>query len=210
MHPSPAFRNTDLPAARALMAAHPFATLCVNGRDGPMVALAPLVLSEDSAALEGHVARANPFWRSLDGGPADAVALFQGPNAYVSPSWYPSKAEHGRVVPTWNYSAVEVRGRLAALDAEETLAGLNRLTDAMEADRPQPWRVVDAPADYVDRLQRGIVGLRLEIGELIAVDKLSQNKDAADHAGVVAGLSASMRVGDRAIANQMKHQERTP
>ena len=209
MHTSPTFRQADREAACALIGANPFATLVVNGDDGPVVALAPMVLAEGGAALHGHLARGNPLWGAAENRSVPAVAVFHGANAYVSPGWYASKAEHGRVVPTWNYRAVEARGSLSLLCDAAMMTGVEALTDKMEAGQTSPWRMSDAPADYINRLKGGIVGVRLTIATLTAVDKLSQNKSATDRAGVAAGLSASSRPGDRALAEDMHAQEQT-
>jgi transcriptional regulator len=118
--------------------------------------------------------------------------VFQGPQAYVSPSYYPSKAEHGKVVPTWNYCVAQARGRLRAIeDAAWLHAFVSRLTDHHEAARAQPWAVADAPSDYVDTMLRGIVGIELVLSTLTGKWKVSQNRSAADRAGVARGLAAA-------------------
>jgi transcriptional regulator len=132
--------------------------------------------------LLGHVARANPIWKSGDG---PALAIFLGPHAYVSPNWYPSKAETGKAVPTWNYITVHARGTIRWIqDGEWLRANVTALAQAHEAGQPAPWKVSDAPASYVDGLLRAIVGFELTIESLQGKYKLSQNRDAADRAGV--------------------------
>lgn len=193
MYTPPAFANDDAAELLAAVRAHPFATLVVNGADGPLAAYAPLVAEPDAdgriVALVGHIARANPFWRDAAG--ASALAIFAGPDGYVSPSFYPSKAEHGRVVPTWNYVRIEARG---VLEIESNPARMrdfiDRPTAMMEAGRARPWAADDAPADYLDAQLRGIVGVRLAVTQIHGKWKLSQNKSAADHAGVVEGVRA--------------------
>lgn len=207
MHPSPAFRSVDRDAAFALIEANPFATLAVNGNEGPMIALAPMLIAEDGAALHGHLSRANPLWLAVQSHPLAGVAVFQGSNAYVSPNWYASKAVHGRVVPTWNYRAVEIRGGLSLLSDDDMMTGIDGLTNFMEGGQPSPWHVADAPDEYVVQLKSGIFGIRISIDQITAVDKLSQNKSAEDKAGVIAGLSASSRADDRAVAEDMRSQE---
>jgi transcriptional regulator len=202
----PPFGVTDAAALTAFLRAHPLATLVVNGADGPVTAHAPLVVvaGEDGAPVEliGHVSRANPFWRVAQG--LTAVAVFTGPDAYVSPSFYPSKLEHGQVVPTWNYQRAEVRGVLALeTDPEQMAPYLAAPTDAMEQGRAQPWSLADAPDGFVARMSRGVVGLRLRVTAAEGVFKLSQNKDAADHAGVVFGLKSSLLPNDRVVAEAM-------
>jgi transcriptional regulator len=150
------------------------------------------------------MALANPHWRSIDAG-TPALAVVTGPEAYVSPSFYPSKAEHGRVVPTWNYSAVHLTGRLSVhTDADWLRAQVGLLTDAMEEGRPEPWQVDDAPATYVEQMLRAIVGLELAVERVEGKAKLSQNRSAADRQGVVAGLRATGRDRDAAVAQAME------
>jgi transcriptional regulator len=147
----------------------------------------PMLLSEDGAFLRGHVARANPVWKKGDG---EALAIFLGPHAYVTPTWYPSKAEIGKVVPTWNYITVHARGNLRWIqDADWLLDLVAALSDAHEAPRENPWKVTDAPASYIDAQLRTIVGFELSIASLEGKYKLSQNRDAADRAGVREGLA---------------------
>jgi transcriptional regulator len=136
----------------------------------------------DGNVLRGHVARANPVWKSGEGA---ALAIFLGPHAYVSPNWYPSKAETGKAVPTWNYITVHARGTIRWIqDGEWLRANVTALSQAHEAGQPAPWQVSDAPASYVDGLLRAIVGFELTIEGLQGKYKLSQNRDAADRAGV--------------------------
>ena len=148
----PAHREQDLATLHAHIAATGLATLVTVGEDGPLVSHLPLLL--DPAAgrygeLTGHLARANPQWRTSDLR-KPALAIFMGPDAYVSPSWYPAKQEHGRVVPTWNYSTVHARGTLEVFDDPQRLAALvTRLTDLHEGRLAAPWKVTDAPADYL-------------------------------------------------------------
>jgi len=167
------------------------AALVTPGPDGLQVSHVPMVLHEDAAGtwtLQTHVARPNPHW-SLAG--AASVAIFQGPQAYVSPSWYPAKREHGKVVPTWNYIAVHAHGTLETMDdGPALLSHLNNLTDANEAGRDQPWHVADAPADYVGALSRAIVGLRLRVSRIEGAWKMIQHRTAADRLGTIAGLAS--------------------
>ncbi len=186
------FAQHDTAALHALMAAHPLATLVVPTPDGPTADLVPLhlhVADGGAAELRGHVARANPLWRHADG--QAVLAVFHGPQAYVTPSWYPSKARHGKVVPTWNYTMVQARGTLHAVDDAPWLRGLvGLLTDVHEAPRAQPWAVDDAPDDYVQQMLRAIVGIRIPLATLVGKWKVSQNRDESDRAGVALGLAA--------------------
>jgi transcriptional regulator len=163
--------------------------LFTAGPSGPMATHLPLVW-DGEAALVGHVAKANPHWREWLGDGAPAIAAFSGPQAYVSPSLYASKRAHGRVVPTWNYVAVHAHGIATAMpDAEPLHRIVSLLTDAQETPRPEPWKVTDAPDPFVAGQLKGIVGVRIAITRLSGTRKLSANRDAADRAGVIAGLA---------------------
>ena len=149
--------------------------------------------------LTAHVARANPLWREAAGTPV--LVVFQGPQAYVSPSGYASKAEHGKVVPTWNYIMVQARGRLRAIDDAAHLHALvSRLTATHEAGRDTPWAVDDAPRDYIDATLKAIVGLEIEIEALVGKWKVSQNRSTADRQGVARMLAAE--AGEAAVMAQ--------
>ncbi|MGE0723062.1 MAG: FMN-binding negative transcriptional regulator [Alphaproteobacteria bacterium] len=189
----PHFRETDRDLLRDHIARAAFATLVTVGADGPIVSHLPMFLEDDGSPdgrLVGHIARANPQWRESDFAKT-AVAIFAGVDAYVSPSWYPGKAEHGKVVPTWNYTVVHVRGRLSiAEDPQAVRAIVERLTAIHEATLPAPWQVSDAPEEFVRAQLRGIVGVRIAIEAIEGKRKLSQNRAREDRAGVVAGLAA--------------------
>ncbi len=140
--------------------------------------------------LIGHLAKANPHARAADPG-VQTLVIFQGADGYITPSYYAAKQEHGKVVPTWNYAAVHAYGTLEVFDdPERLLAVVTRLTNLHETRRAQPWAVADAPADFVQGMLRGIVGIALPIVRLEGKVKMSQNRPAADQAGVVAGLRA--------------------
>ena len=166
----------------------------------------PFVLDPDAGehgALLGHVARNNDQWRREVVG--EALVIVRGPDAYVSPGYYASKREHGRVVPTWNYEVLHVHGRLVAHDDVGWLRELvTRLTDAHEAGRDAPWQVTDAPERFVDGQLRAIVGLELAVSRVEAKAKLSQNRPAADQDGVLAALTASGLPGEAAVAAAMR------
>ena len=205
MHPTSAFRYDDRDKALAFIAAHSFATLAVNGEQGPVTALVPLVIDAKGQTLLGHVARANPFWKAAQRSETKTVAVFQGADAYISPTFYASKKEHGRAVPTWNYLAVEIRGNITfETKAESMMPYITALTDKMESHRELPWQVSDAPDDYIAKLSRGIVGFRLQIDTITYVRKLSQNKSDKDKQGVVAMLENSEKYEERIIALKMK------
>lgn len=189
----------------AVIGRAPFASLVVAGAAGMEAAHLPMLYDAEAGLLIGHVAARNPI-AERDG--EAAMAILMGPHAYISPGHYPSKAEHGQVVPTWNYEAVHVHGRLECFsDPTELRAVVARLTERFEADRPAPWSIDDAPADYTNGMLRAIVGVRLHVERTLGLRKLSQNKDAADRAGVIAGLAASDRGEDRALGALMAENE---
>ena len=185
----PRFNVMDPDDVRPFVEAVATAQLVTVGDDGvPDATFLPVLWEGDR--LVGHLARANRHWRRMvDGSPA--LAIVTGPDTYVSPSWYASKAEHGKVVPTWNYSVVHLRGAVVVHDDPEWVRSLvTRLTDRHEADRAERWRVTDAPSDYVDKNLRPIVGVEILVESVEAKAKLSQNRSDEDRAGVAAGLAA--------------------
>jgi transcriptional regulator len=169
------------------------ATLVTAGPGGLDASHLPFLLEPTPAPLGrlvGHLARANPIWRETPAG-SEALVIFLGPDAYVSPSWYATKRETGKVVPTWNYLAIHATGRVRFFEERERLLEVvTRLTDRHERPRAAPWKVSDAPADYVDGMLGAIVGVELEITRLEGKWKASQNRTAADLEGVAAGLEA--------------------
>ncbi len=173
---------------------HPLGTLVSVVDEAPVADHVPMLLVRDSGnngRLQGHVARANPLWRSAANS-AQVLVVFHGADAYVSPSSYPSKQTDGKVVPTWNYAVVHVRGTIRFFDDESWLHALvSRLTDRFEQDRLQPWAVSDAPEEYVRAMLRAIVGFEIEITELVGKFKASQNRSAEDRAGVRNSLDAA-------------------
>ncbi len=186
---------------------HPLAQLVTMTASGLEATPLPMLFepaSDGPGSLVGHVARANKQW--ADAAPdVEALAIFTGSGAYVSPNWYPSKAEHGKVVPTWNYETVHVRGRLIVHDETEWKRDLvTRLTAHHESRFAEPWAVTDAPPEYIESMLKAIVGLEVRVSSIQAKRKLSQNRPAADIAGVVAGLSATG--GESAeVAEAMRH-----
>jgi transcriptional regulator len=182
------------------------AMLVTHGEQGLQASHLPLLLETGqgpNGTLSGHFAKANPQWKDLQNG-AEALVIFAGADAYVSPGFYPSKAEHGKVVPTWNYVAVHAYGSAEVFtDAGRLLKLVSALTDRHEAGRAQPWKVADAPADYIDGMLKAIVGFALPIQRLEGKRKLSQNRNSADIVGVREGLSASPNVHDQALAHLM-------
>jgi transcriptional regulator len=207
MYIPPAFRESDLPALQAQIAASGLTTLISVGANGPIVSNLPIIFDPNAGQhglIAGHLARANPQWRESDLS-IPAIAIFMGADAYVSPSYYPSKREHGKVVPTWNYSMIVARGRLEIFeDADALRAQVEMLTKRFEERFEKPWQVSDAPDDFIARQIKGIVGVRLHVESIEGKAKLNQNRSAADQEGVVAGLTLSERAADREVADAMK------
>ena len=186
----------------ALMRARPFAALVSSSANGLYGTHLPTVLKDDGAngLIECHLARANPHWKDLADG-NEALMIFQGPEGYITPNWYPSKALHGKAVPTWNYAVVHAYGRPAVVQDKDWLRRhVTELTTQQEASEAQPWAVSDAPENYVDVMLRGIVGFRFAITRLEGKWKMSQNREMPDRQGVVAGLTARASGDDLAIA----------
>lgn len=202
MYTPPAFREDDPATLRAMMHEARLATLVTATAEGILATPLPLFLDEsegEHGVLYGHVARANPQWKAPPLG--EALVIFPGPEAYITPSWYASKQEHGKVVPTWNYAAVHAYGPVEFFEDEERLrAAVTRLTDLHERPRAEPWAVADAPEAFVRAQLKGIVGVRLPISRLEGKRKMSQNRSEADRESVAAGLGDSPREGDREVS----------
>ena len=197
------FVETRVEALHGLIRAYPFATLVTRAADGVTANHLPFELVGE--VLHGHVARGNELAR-LDG--AEVLLVFQGPDGYISPNWYPSKHETGREVPTWNYAVVHVHGRLRVIDDAAWLRRLlETLTDHHEAGQPQPWKISDAPDDHIETSLRAIVGLEVSIDRIEGKFKLSQNHPARNRAGVIAGLRERDGDGDAELAAWMSRQE---
>ncbi|WHS60316.1 FMN-binding negative transcriptional regulator [Pseudomonas sp. G2-4] len=206
MYNPKAFAAEDLPQLHGMMNDCRLAVLITHGEDGLQASHLPLLLDTQqgpNGSLYGHMARANPQWRDLEAG-AEALVVFAGADAYVSPGFYPSKAEHGKVVPTWNYLAVHAYGTAEVFSDPHRLRNLvGALTDRHESGRAQPWTIDDAPAEYVDSMLKAIVGFALPIQRLEGKRKLSQNRSLADVAGVRNGLAASLDPQDQTLARLM-------
>ncbi|MFB9270245.1 FMN-binding negative transcriptional regulator [Bradyrhizobium erythrophlei] len=202
MYLPPHFKMDELAAIHAAMRASRLTTLVTATADGLIGTPLPLILDEREGqygTLYGHVARPNPQWKTPAVG--EAMAIFSGPDAYVTPSWYVTKAEHGKVVPTWNYVAVHAYGVAEFFeDADRLLDVVTRLTNLHESSRAEAWQVTDAPDDFIRAQLRGIVGFRLPITRIDAKKKMSQNRKLEDRAGVAAGLRASNDPLDREVA----------
>jgi transcriptional regulator len=207
MYIPPAFQEHDLATLHAAIRAAKLATFITSTAEGMIGTPLPMIFDAAEGphgTLYGHVARANPQWQLAPVG--DAMAVFMGPDAYVTPSWYATKRETGKVVPTWNYVAVHAYGPVEFFeDADRLRDVVTRLTNLHEGTRAEtgaePWAVTDAPETFIQSQLRGIVGLRMPIRRIDGKRKMSQNRSAEDRAGVVEGLAASDDAIDQAVAD---------
>ncbi|HEV2566590.1 MAG TPA: FMN-binding negative transcriptional regulator [Microvirga sp.] len=194
MYQPPHFREDDLAVQHALIGAHPLGLLLTFGSAGLEANPIPFVLDASASALgtlKAHLSRANAQWRNVDP-EQEALVVFQGPETYITPSWYAAKREHGKVVPTWNYAIVQARGLLKVRDDPDWLRQqITAMTDLQEAPRAEPWAVGDAPTSFVAAQLKGIVGVEIEITRIEGKWKVSQNRPEADRLGVSAGLRLS-------------------
>ena len=193
MYEPPLHRQDDVAAQHELIRRHPLGLLVSHGAQGLVANAIPFLVDAGASklgTLRAHVARANGQWRDLREA-GEALVVFQGVDHYVSPSWYATKRETGKVVPTWNYLMVQARGTARVIDDEAWLRRqIVALTQSQESERPAPWAVSDAPEDFVAAMVRQIVGVEIEIADIRGKWKASQNRNAADRAGVVEGLTA--------------------
>lgn len=185
------FRESSIEQLHDLIVKHPLGLLVTHGDNGLEASPIPFLLYADEGKygkLRAHLAKANPHWKSL-AEHTECLVVFQGPDGYVTPSWYPSKAETHKVVPTWNYATVQVWGHAAVIeDAAWLRRQLDDLTGCQEKLRPQPWSVSDAPSDYITTQMKAIIGIEISINRIDGKWKMSQNKDDADREGVIAGM----------------------
>jgi transcriptional regulator len=197
------FRQVDLKQMHALIRAHPFGILVSAGLGGLNATHLPTVLKDDGryGLIECHLARANPHWKDLAAG-IEALMIFRGAEGYITPTWYPSKAEHGKVVPTWNYSVVHAYGHPELMEDKHWLRDhVTELTAQQEHGTAAPWAVSDAPESFIEIMLRGIIGLRIVIERIEGKWKMSQNREAKDREGVVRGLLARGAGGDLQMAD---------
>ncbi|MDO5638339.1 MAG: FMN-binding negative transcriptional regulator [Neisseria sp.] len=198
------FKQSDLTELQAFIAAHPLATLIAQSADGIAAAHLPLLWHDDGSefgALHGHFAKANPLWQTALPDSAWLV-IFQNNGHYISPNWYPSKARDHKAVPTWNYQAVHIRGRLNIIRDQAAIhAILDKLSTVHEQNQPRPWSPADAPADYIDALCRAIVCFEIPIERIEGKYKLSQNQPADNRRGIVAGLRQMQQPEAEKMAN---------
>jgi len=197
------FAVTDAGEIETLLPGLTFGALITHGQGGLFASHLPVIYRACEGVLAGHLARANPHRDRA--GEGEAMMIFEGASAYVSPNGYPSKLENGRVVPTWNYEVVHVYGKIRWRDETDwLLANVTDLTNRFEAGQPKPWAVSDAPGDFIDRLLRAVVGVELRVDRVEAKRKLSQNRSEADRLGVIATLAASPSDRDREMAGVMR------
>jgi transcriptional regulator len=202
------FLVDDVPQMHALMRARPFAVLVSSGAAGLEATHLPTVLKDDGqrGVVECHLARANPHWKELAEG-NEALMIFQGPEGYITPNWYPSKGQDGKVVPTWNYAVVHAHGRAEIMiDTDWRLRHVTELTAQQERFEAKPWAPADAPKTYVDAMLRGIVGFRFVITRLEGKWKMSQNREMRDRKGVVNGLGIRAHSDDLEMAALVSRQ----
>lgn len=193
----------DIPVLHALIRSQPLGAWVTQCDESLLANHIPFLLDQtrgEYGILVGHVARANPAWHSFSKS-VNSVVIFQGPQTYITPSWYPSKHAHGKAVPTWNYAVVHAHGAPRAIeDRDWLLRHVNALTDVHEAGQALPWKVSDAPIDFTDRLLQSIVGIEIPIGKLVGKWKISQNRPEPDKLGIVAGLLARQDARSKEMA----------
>ena len=206
------YEETRTDVLHELIGAHPLGAWVMPGESGLVVNHIPFLVEPGRGrhgTLVGHVARANPVWRIVSSSVA-SVVIFQGPQGYISPSWYPSKKQHGRVVPTWNYAVVHAHGVPRIIHDTGWLRGLvERLTEKHEADRPVPWKVTDAPAEHLAKSLDAIVGIEIPLDRLEGKWKMSQNQSAADRQGIVEGLRSRDDTLADVLADLVEDRSRT-
>ncbi|MGG1946639.1 FMN-binding negative transcriptional regulator [Trinickia sp. NRRL B-1857] len=206
------FNEPRIDVLHSRIAQHPFGTLVTHGKSGLDANHIPFELDPQAGefgVLHAHVARANPVWQDVADGET-VLVVFQAGDAYISPNWYPTKQVAHRQVPTWNYMVVHAHGRITIRDDEKFVRGLvARLTRTHEASQAQPWKMGDAPSDYIETMLRQIVGLEIEITRLVGKSKLGQNKDVRDIQGAGEALRASnqFQIGDAMLAEAARKQK---
>ncbi len=206
MHSPKKFQQTDLDRLKSIIVEYPFATLVTLSDNGLEADHIPFVLSHVQGAdyLQGHIAKVNPVWQHVQDH-SEVLVIFSGPNCYVSPNHYPTKKEHGKVVPTWNYIVVHVKGVISFIhDPGWNLKNVTDLTNQFESELPEPWAVTDAPESFIQRMLPAIVGVQIEIHSIKGQWKLSQNQPEQNRQGVIAGLAEHVDQASRDIAGWVK------
>ncbi len=202
MHIPNKFKQDDLDKLKEIIVEYPFATLVSYCESGLEANHLPFVLKEcdGKVLLQGHIAKVNDLWKNLEN-EAEVLVVFNGPNCYVSPNYYPTKKQHGKAVPTWNYVTVHAKGALSFIyDDAWNLQMINALTDQHEASQIMPWSTVDAPANYIQKMLPAVVGLQIDVSSITGQWKLSQNQPEQNQKGVVEGLSKDARGDSQKIA----------
>lgn len=201
------FEERDPERLRSFIARSPLGTLVTQTESGLDANHIPFVFADTGSTagtLHGHIARANPLWREVLRD-ATALVIFQGPDSFISPSWYPSKRENARVVPTWNYAVVHVHGVLRFVDDPAWVRShVDALTRAHEGKRNPPWAVTDAPADFVEKMVAAVIGIEISITQLVGKWKVSQNRSMSDRVGVIEALEREAMPSGTAIAALIK------
>jgi transcriptional regulator len=206
------FNEPRIDVLHARISQHPFGTLITHGKSGLDANHLPFELAAGEGELGvlcAHVARANPVWQDVANGD-EVLVVFRAGDAYISPNWYPSKHEFHKQVPTWNYIVVHAFGRVTVRDDERYVRGVvGRLTRTHEASQPQPWKMADAPKDYIDTMLKSIIGLQIDITRLVGKSKLGQNKEARDIRGAGEALRSreNFQIGDAMLARAAEKLE---
>lgn len=203
------FIQEDKAQLKSLIKNYPLAALVstnINGLEASHIPLQLIESKDTNWKLMGHIARANPLWKTIED-QSKVLVIFQGPQSYISPNWYPTKREHGKVVPTWNYAAIHITGVLTFIhDTKWKMDMLNRLTNQMESDQPKSWKMSDAPGDFIEKQLNAIVGIEILVSHAEGKWKLSQNQPEENQKGVIHGLSNSHKSGERLMAEAVKNQ----
>lgn len=211
MHIPSKFKEANLDILHKFIQEYPLGTLIVSAKNALDADHIPFYLQKrehEPVILQSHIAKANPLWKRVADG-QEVLLIFHGPNAYISPNYYPSKKETGQAVPTWNYSVVHVRGRVFFKHENDwILQFLNDISDFQELSQNTPWSVSDAPAEFTENMINAVVGLEVVIDDMVGNFKLSQNKTASDYSGVVNGLADSEHSSNILVAKQMKQSTR--
>ena len=200
------FLKDDIDKLKGMMVNHSFATLITHNESGVEANHIPLILNKlgQKDVLQGHIAKANPLWKNIKD-KSEVLIIFNGPNCYISPNYYPTKQENGKVVPTWNYISVHVKGIVSFIhDDQWILKMLNDLTNQYEANQPVPWSVSDAPQAYIDKMLSAIVGLEIDILSITGKWKVSQDKTEENKQGIIRGLSQEINSDAHNIAKLVK------
>jgi transcriptional regulator len=199
------FQVDDLQILARLIAEYPLATLVGNLDEHLEVNHLPLILSADGKKLHGHIARTNPLVKVAEQNKRDVTAVFHGPNAYITPAWYPSKQETGKVVPTWNYAVVHVQGQLSLMSDPSWIRDhVSQMTNIHEPIYQSNWKLDDAPEEYIQMMLKAIIGIEIEVASLVGKFKLSQNRSPSEYAGVVENLQKSPEENLQALLHLMK------